>query len=139
MLHITPSLSIPEGEFAWSFARASGPGGQNVNKVASKAVLRWDVGASPSLPAGVKGRLSALAGRRLTAAGILILTCQRHRDQEANRRDCLNRLRELISRALEAPKARRPSRPTRGSREARLRAKRRHSQLKEARRRPSAE
>lgn len=139
VLQVTPAVSIADHELSWSFARAGGPGGQNVNKVATKAVLRWDVAASRSVPEEAKARLRARAGRRLTAAGVLILTSQRHRDQEANRRDCLERLGDLVRGALERPKARRASRPTRGSREARLSAKKRRSALKADRRRPAVD
>ena len=87
MLHVTHRLQIPESEFAWSFVRASGPGGQNVNKVASKAVLRWDVAHSPSLPEEVKARLRTLQRRRITGEGELVLSSQRYRDQDRNRQD----------------------------------------------------
>jgi ribosome-associated protein len=139
MLTITPQLAIPDDEFHWSFVRAGGPGGQNVNKVASKAVLRWDVVASPSLPEEVKQRLRAQQGGRLTAEGELILTSQRFRDQDRNRQDCLEKLRELVLRATVRPKVRRPTKPTRGSREARLQEKRRRAGTKRTRRRPAEE
>src|SRR2546422_2368301 len=87
---------IPDRELQWSFVRSSGPGGQNVNKVASKAVLRWDLAGSPSVPAEVKARLRTLQRRRITGDGELLLTSQRFRDQERNRLDCLDKLREMI-------------------------------------------
>jgi ribosome-associated protein len=139
MLYINHQLRIPDDEFQWSFVRAGGPGGQNVNKVASKAVLRWDVAASPSLPEEVKQRLRAQQGRRLTTAGELVLMSQRFRDQDKNRQDCLEKLRELVLRAAVRPRVRRPTKPTRGSREARLQEKRRRAGTKRARRRPAEE
>jgi ribosome-associated protein len=138
MLEINPHLRIADDEFVWSYVRAGGPGGQNVNKVASKAVLRWDVAGSPSLPADVKARLCAREANRITAEGELVLTSQRFRDQERNRQDCLDKLREMVARAAARPRVRRKTRPTRGSQEARLRAKKRRSGTK-AGRRPAAE
>jgi ribosome-associated protein len=134
MLQVTDAITIPEAEFDWSYARSGGPGGQNVNKVASKAVLRWNVRASPSLPDHVKGRLCALNRRRVTSTGDLILTAQRYRDQERNRQDCLDKLAELVREAATLPKARRATRPTRGSKQRRLAAKRHRSVLKASRR-----
>ncbi len=139
MLEINETIRIPESEWEWSFVRASGPGGQNVNKVASKAVLRWHLGVSPSLPDAVKQRLSALQKKRLTQEGDLVLSSQRFRDQEKNRQDCLDKLRDMILQALAVPKPRRPSRPTRGSRLRRLAAKRHRSATKESRRQPEAD
>jgi ribosome-associated protein len=139
MLHITDQIRIPESELQWSFVRAGGPGGQNVNKVASKAVLRWDLARSPSLPAEAKARLRAQQGRRVTSAGELILTSQRFRDQEKNRQDCLDKLRGLVRQALARPKRRRPTKPSRGSRAARLQEKRRRSTIKSGRRKPAEE
>jgi ribosome-associated protein len=133
---VTNHIRIPESEFHWSFVRASGPGGQNVNKVASKAVLRWNVTASPTVPQEVKDRLGARWRNRITPEGNLILTSQRFRDQDRNRQDCLEKLREMIREAAIPPKPRKATRPTRGSRENRLRQKRRRSQAKVMRRRP---
>src|ERR1700694_5744289 len=130
---------IPDSELSWSFVRASGPGGQNVNKVASKAVLRWNVLASPSVTAEVKERLCAQQRGRMTNAGELIITSQRFRDQERNRIDCLEKLDSVIGRASVRPKPRKPTRPTRGSREARLQDKRRRASIKSRRRRPAEE
>jgi ribosome-associated protein len=134
MLVINDRLRIAESEFAWSFVRASGPGGQNVNKVASKAVLRWPVVASSSLPSDVKTRLLIQQRSRLTTEGELVITSQRFRDQERNREDCLAKVRQLVVNALMPPKPRKRTKPTRGSQEARLRAKRRRSATKTSRR-----
>jgi ribosome-associated protein len=139
MLYINDQLRIPESEFEWAFVRASGPGGQNVNKVASKAVLRWNLAKSPSLPAAVKERLRAQHPGRLTSLGELIVQSQRFRDQERNRQDCLEKLRQLVLRAASPPKRRKPTKPTRGSREARLQEKRRRASVKSKRRRPVQE
>jgi ribosome-associated protein len=136
MLEINDRLHIPETEFEWSFVRSGGPGGQNVNKVASKAVLRWHLADNTSLPEDVKTRLRAHQRRRVTGEGDLVLVGQRYRDQERNRQDCLDKLRELVLQAAAVPKARRPTRPTRGSRERRLQAKQRRSAVKTERRRP---
>ena len=107
MLEINQHLRIPDDEFLWSYVRSGGPGGQNVNKVASKAVLRWDVAASPNLPEDVKARLRSQEANRITADGKLVLTSQRYRDQERNRQDCLDKLREMIASAATRPKTRR--------------------------------
>src|SRR6266498_1823876 len=120
MLDVNAQIRIPEEEFAWSFVRSGGPGGQNVNKVASKAVLRWDLAASPSLPEEVKMRFRTLQRRRITTEGELVLSSQRFRDQDRNRTDCLEKLREMLLAATMVPKARKPSKPRRGAREARL-------------------
>jgi ribosome-associated protein len=134
MLYINDRIQIPETEFDWSFVRSGGPGGQNVNKVASKAVLRWDLGASPSVPVEVKDRLRTLFGSRVTTEGELVLTSQRYRDQERNKADCLEKLGELVRAATIVPKARKKSKPTKGSRERRLAAKKHHSDIKAGRR-----
>ncbi len=134
MLEVNSQLRIPETEFVWTYVRSSGPGGQNVNKVASKAVLRWDLGASSSLPADVKARLRARETNRITAEGELVLTSQRYRDQERNRQDCLDKLREMLARAAVRPKVRRKTKPSRGSKEARLRDKKRRAGTKAGRR-----
>src|SRR5438876_706540 len=139
MLEINAHLRIPEHELTWTYVRSGGPGGQNVNKVASKAVLRWNVAASPSLPADVKARLRARQANRITADGDLVLTSQRYRDQERNRQDCLEKLREMVLQAAHVPRPRRPSRPTRGSKQARLRAKKRRAATKAARQVPPEE
>ena len=134
MLEINQHLRVPEDEFRWTYVRSSGPGGQNVNKVASKAVLRWDLAHSPSVPEAVKARLLTQQRRRITLEGELVLNSQRYRDQERNRLDCLEKLRALLLEAATPPKPRRPTRPTRGSRERRLQDKRRRAGTKAARR-----
>ncbi|HLJ94648.1 MAG TPA: alternative ribosome rescue aminoacyl-tRNA hydrolase ArfB [Gemmataceae bacterium] len=139
MLEVDHLIQIPESEFQWRFVRAGGPGGQNVNKVASKAVLRWNVGGSPSLPAEVKMRLRAQQRRRITSAGELVLNSQRFRDQERNRQDCLEKLCQLIRQAAAVPKPRKRTKPTRSARAARLRTKRRRQAIKMGRKRPAEE
>jgi ribosome-associated protein len=139
MLEINARLRIPDDQFQWSFARSGGPGGQNVNKVASKAELRWNVAGTPSLPDDVKNRLMAHARKRITSAGELVLTSQRYRDQGRNRADCLEKLRALILRAATPPRPRKPTRPTRASRLNRLHAKKHRSATKQARGRPAME
>jgi ribosome-associated protein len=139
MLEINDAIRIPDSEFRWSFVRAGGPGGQNVNKVASKAVLRWDLVASPSVPADIKSRLLTQQRRRITSEGELLLNSQRFRDQEKNRQDCLDKLREMLRLAAKRPRPRRPTKPTRGSRAARRREKRHRATIKAARRRPAEE
>ena len=134
MLDINERIRIPEEEFSWSFVRSGGPGGQNVNKVASKAVLRWNLTASPSVPDDVKDRLRARQHQRITGDGDLLLTSQRYRDQERNRLDCLEKLREMLRAAAVPPKTRRKTKPTRGARERRLADKRRRASLKASRR-----
>jgi ribosome-associated protein len=139
MMDVNESIQIPEDEFEWSFVRSGGPGGQNVNKVASKAVLRWNVTTSPSLPDDVRGRLQAQQRWKMTVEGDLILTSQRYRDQERNKQDCLDKLRDFVLRAAIVPKVRKKVRPTRASKERRLDEKRHRSTTKSARRKPVAE
>jgi len=127
-IQITPHISLPDDDLTWAFVRASGPGGQNVNKVASAVQLRFDLAGTRSLEPAVKARLKTLAGRRVTADGSLIVIARTQRTQEGNRREALQRLRELVLRALVVPKVRRATRPTRASRERRLEGKtRRHA------------
>jgi ribosome-associated protein len=138
-LRVTSHIVVPWTEFEWSFVRSGGPGGQNVNKVASKAVLRWNVVGSASLSAPIKARLLQQQAGRITLAGDLLISSQRSRDRERNRDDCLERLADMVRRASVAPRPRKATRPTRGSREARLQAKRRRSSVKSGRRRPATE
>ena len=133
MLRINARIQVPEEEFQWSYSRSGGPGGQNVNKVASKAELRWNVARSPSLPEEVKARLRTKVGRRITAEGDLLLTSQRYRDQGRNREDCLEKLRALISQAATPPRPRKATRPTAASRRHRLEVKKRRSATKKSR------
>jgi ribosome-associated protein len=136
MLEITPTLQIPDAEFAWTFARSGGPGGQNVNKVASKAALRWHIAASSALPEEVKSRLALQQKRFFTQDGELIIVSQRYRDQERNREDCLEKLRAIILQALAIPKARKKTKPSRGAKRRRLQDKKQRSDIKQQRRRP---
>lgn len=126
-------MRIPENELSFEFQRASGPGGQNVNKVATAARLRFDVAGSPSLAPEVKERLLRLAGKRATLAGEIVLLGQRHRTQEKNRADVVARLEELVERACVVPKRRRATRPSRAAGERRLREKKRRGERKRER------
>ncbi|HEV2189254.1 MAG TPA: alternative ribosome rescue aminoacyl-tRNA hydrolase ArfB [Stellaceae bacterium] len=137
MIAINDELALDDAEIGETFIRASGPGGQNVNKVASAAQLRLDVEASPSLPEHVKARLRQLAGKRMTQDGVIIITAQRFRSQERNRADARDRLVALIRRAAEPPKPRRKTRPSTAQREARLADKARRSAVKRQRRLPT--
>jgi len=130
VIRVTNSISIDERELEETFIRASGPGGQNVNKLATAVQLRFDVRRSPNLPDGVRARLERLAGNRFTREGVLVIAAQRHRTQERNRQDALDRLIDLIRRAAVPPVARRPTRPTRASRERRIESKKRRSAIK---------
>ncbi len=133
MIQITPRIALDPAELSESFIRASGPGGQNVNKVATAVQLRFDVRRSPSLPEAVRARLERLAGRRLTQDGVLVLTARRHRTQERNRAEALEMLATLIRQAEPAPVKRRPTRPTLGSERRRLEHKTQRSALKRER------
>ena len=135
MIPITDTISIDEGEINCDFVHASGPGGQNVNKVATAVQLRFDVRGSPSLPSEVKTRLERLAGSRMTQDGELILQAQRHRTQERNRREALQRLVSLVQQAAHPPKRRRRVQPTAASRRRRLESKRQRGETKRLRRR----
>jgi ribosome-associated protein len=130
MIRITDTIAIDEREIDERFIRASGPGGQNVNKVATAVQLRFDVRHSPSLADAVRARLERLAGSRLTKEGVLVITAQRHRTQERNREDALERLIELVRRAAVAPTPRRKTRPTAAARARRLASKKRRSGIK---------
>lgn len=134
MLIINSRVGIPEAELIETFVRSSGPGGQNVNKVASAVQLRFDVNHSSALPEEVKQRLKRLAGRRMTSEGEVIIEARRHRDQEKNRADARERLAALINRALEQPRPRKRTRPSRSSVQERLDQKRKHSERKKLRR-----
>jgi ribosome-associated protein len=134
MLSISNNLSIPEEEFTFTFSRSSGPGGQNVNKVNSKATLHWGIRDSPSLPAAVRHRFTTAFKNRITTEGIFVLSSQRYRDQPKNIADCLEKLAEMVRSVLHPPKPRRATKPTRGSRERRLEAKRQRSAKKNTRR-----
>jgi ribosome-associated protein len=134
MIYITRNIRIDEGEIQQEFIRSSGPGGQNVNKVATAVQLRFNVANSPSLPDDVRIRLIRLAGRRINEDGILIIDAHRFRTQERNRNDAIGRLVGLIRKAAEKPKPRLKTRPTLTSKRRRLQAKRRHSEIKRMRR-----
>ncbi len=133
MIRITDSIGLDEREIEESFVRSAGPGGQNVNKLATAVQLRFDVRRSPSLPPDVRARLERLAGRRLTNEGVLIIIAQRHRTQERNRQDARERLADLIRRAAAPPKPRHPTKPTAGSKRRRIETKTRRSRLKRLR------
>lgn len=140
MIKITPTISIAEDELSESFVRASGPGGQNVNKVASAVQLRFDAAGSPNLQDWVKTKLIALAGQRATNDGVIVISADRFRTQERNREDARARLVELIAQAAHREKPRRPTRPTKASKERRLKGKAVRSGVKAMRReRPGLE
>ena len=134
MIPVTAQINLDEREIVEEFVRASGPGGQNVNKLSTAVQLRFDVRHSPSLPGDVRARLERLAGSRLTRDGVLVIIAQRHRTQARNRQDALDRLLDLIRRAAVAPIKRRPTRPTRASRERRIEGKKRRAGIKHLRR-----
>ena len=133
MLQVADTLAIPDDELAERFVRSAGPGGQNVNKVATAVELRFDVARSPSLPEPVRARLLARRDRRLTDEGVLVISAQRFRTQERNREDARERLATFVAAGLHAPKPRVATRPTRASKERRLDAKRGRSTLKRER------
>ena len=134
MIYITPDIKISENEIKFRFIRASGPGGQNINKVSTAVQLRFDVKNSPSLSDQVRYRLPRLAGRRITEHGILIIEARRFRTQERNRRDAIDRLVKLIQKAFEKPKPRIKTKPTLASRQRLVAAKKRRSRVKRMRR-----
>ncbi len=138
-LVVSPRLRIPLSELRFSFARSSGAGGQNVNKVNTKATLRWAVLASPNVPAGLRARFATRFPRRITARGELLLSSQRYRDQGRNVADCLDKLRGMLLEVATPRAPRRPTRPTRASKERRLSGKRQRAETKSRRRRPARE
>jgi ribosome-associated protein len=129
-IEVTPQIVIPDGDYSLSFVRGSGPGGQNVNKVASAVQLRFDLAGTVVLADPVKARLRALAGRRLTDDGAILIIARNHRTQEQNRREAGERLGDLIRSALVPPKPRKATKPTRASRERRLESKTRQQRTK---------
>jgi ribosome-associated protein len=133
MIEVTSRIHLDEREISESFIRASGPGGQNVNKVSSAVELRFDAKNSPSLPEGVRERLMKLAGRRLTLGGEIVITAQSHRSQEMNRADALEKLLDLIRAATIVPKARRKTKPTKSSQEKRMNSKAKRGDVKRLR------
>jgi len=132
MIEITPSLSLEESEIRLDFIRASGPGGQNVNKVATSVQLRFNT-LTPSLPEDVRLRLLRLAGKRVNEQGVLIIEASRYRTQEQNRQDAMDRLLALLRQAVQKPKLRRKTRPSLGAKKRRLEAKRRIGEKKRLR------
>ncbi|MFN9717534.1 MAG: alternative ribosome rescue aminoacyl-tRNA hydrolase ArfB [Planctomycetota bacterium] len=136
MLTINSRIQIPTTEFQFSFARSGGPGGQNVNKVSSKAIMTWDVENSPSMPGDVRSRFKARYGKRINKEGVIQITSQRYRDQARNIEDCQSKLVELILAIAEPPVQRKPTAPTRGARQRRLNDKHVRSDVKQSRRKP---
>jgi ribosome-associated protein len=132
MIEITPSIQMDERELQIDYIRASGPGGQNVNKVATAAQLRFDVRAS-SLPEDIKERLTRLAGNRMTSEGVLLIEAKRFRTQQQNREDAIRRFIELVRKSLIKPKARRKTKPTQAAKEERLKEKKRRGEIKKMR------
>ncbi|MCC5977669.1 MAG: aminoacyl-tRNA hydrolase [Salinarimonas sp.] len=139
MIQITQTIALHPDEIEEHFIRASGPGGQNVNKVASAVQLRFDMARSPSLPAAVKQRLVQLAGQRLTRDGVIVITAQSHRSQERNRAEALERLVDLIRKATIRQRPRIPTRPTLGSKKRRLAGKTHQGKIKALRGKPPPE
>ncbi|MGL4551692.1 MAG: alternative ribosome rescue aminoacyl-tRNA hydrolase ArfB [Gemmataceae bacterium] len=134
---IDDRFEIPDDELAWTFARSGGPGGQNVNKVNSRAILHWRLAANASLPPHVRDRIRALERNRLTTEGELVIQSQTHRTQERNREACLQRLADIVRRAATVPRARKATKPTRGSQVRRMEAKKARGRTKQDRRGPA--
>ena len=139
MIKITGNIWIDESEVKEEFIRASGPGGQHVNKASTAVQLRFNVDASPGLPSDVKARLKALAGQRLTGEGEIIITSRDSRSREQNRQDALDKLVELITKAAHRPRARRKTKPTKGSKERRLKEKSERGVVKKMRKKGAVE
>jgi ribosome-associated protein len=139
MLSISDHIQIPLDEFEFTYARSGGPGGQNVNKVNSKAMLRWPIATSPSVPEPVRARFMEKYASRVTLDGDVILTSQKHRDQASNVEDCLEKLKEMLVAVATPQTPRRPTRPSRASVERRTEAKRENAIKKQQRRRPDTD
>ena len=138
MLEVNERIQIPDSEFTFAFSRSGGPGGQNVNKVCSKALLTWDATRSPSIPHDLRERFLLRYRRRITKDGLLLITSQRYRDQGRNTQDCLNKLGELLLSVAVAPIKRKATAPSRGAKQRRLNDKHVRSDRKESRRRPNS-
>jgi len=139
VLDVTPEIQIPLAEFAWAYSRSSGPGGQNVNKVNSRATLRWPLTSSPTIPDSVRQRLLVRQKQRITAEGDLLIHSDRYRDQPRNVADCLDRLKAMLLEVATVAKPRRPTRPTKGSQRRRLENKQQRSVTKSLRKAPRRE
>ena len=137
MLEVNARIQLPDSEFTFAFSRSGGPGGQNVNKVCSKALLAWDATQSPSIPQDVRERFLIRYPRRMNKDGMLLITSQRYRDQSRNTQDCLNKLVELLLSVAVAPIKRRATAPSRGAKQRRLSDKHVRSDKKQSRRRPN--
>lgn len=137
MLQLSPALQVPESEFEFDFVRSSGPGGQNVNKVNSKAVLHWNIVESPSLSEDARARLLSKLASKINKEGQLVLSSDRYRDQTRNREDCLEKLKGLVSGALQRVKPRKKTRPSRSSQIKAKKRKRQHSEKKKLRKAPA--
>jgi ribosome-associated protein len=136
-MDITPNLVVPDEELHFTFARSGGPGGQNVNKVASKAILHWDLARNVSLPPDLRERLQARQVRRITSTGMLVIQSERFRDQPRNIEDCREKLRAMILEVLHPPRPRKATRPSRAAKARRLAAKKHQAQRKSLRKKPA--